>query len=75
MRATESSWAIASSWSLRNHYTNPEIRHGKPGYAVCSDSTQVYDDSELARYGFTTDALAKPRPMCKRCERLRVKTP
>ncbi|MGH7743228.1 MAG: hypothetical protein ACREQ5_00195 [Candidatus Dormibacteria bacterium] len=44
-------WETASSWSLRNHYTNPEIRNGKHWYAVCNDSTQVYSDVELARYG------------------------
>jgi hypothetical protein len=68
---------VAASWSLRNHYTEDlttrKYGPGQKGHSICKIiggvATDVYDDTALLHYGFDPDVVAKPRKMCKLCER------
>lgn len=62
---------VATSWQLTQHLTDELRAHPsgvRIGRAVCG-AGPVYDDAALRRYHFTDEALARPRPMCKRCAR------
>ena len=64
---------LASSWSLRQHYSDnlTDAGRGRQGHAICDDRTTVHDnDFLLFDTRFKIETLNRPRPMCKRCERL-----
>lgn len=71
---------LASSWSLRQHYSDnlhPQMTPSRPlalgrhGIAICNGNTTVYDNVALLDMNPSRrSALDRDRPMCKRCERL-----
>lgn len=77
---TDITLELASSWSLRSHYsrdlTDRRFGRGREGHAICSVNTTVYDDDGLLSFDPSTPMVTfvsqdrATRPMCKRCERL-----
>lgn len=72
---------IASSWSLRDHYSRNLAQNpygpGMTGRSLCKTGgiyTDVYDDAALrgvyALYGVDQGPLDRPRKICKLCERI-----
>jgi hypothetical protein len=67
---------VASSWSLRNHYTRDLANHpyeiGRRGHSICQTGgvpTNVYDDVRLLNLGLERSKVKSSRTMCKLCER------
>ncbi len=72
--ADDTKLELASSWSLRAHYSadlelQGRLHAEREGHALCDPKQRVYDEAAINRQGRGEEIVIADLPTCKRCAR------